>query len=68
MPVILPPADYDFWLDPEYQAKEKLLSMLGPYPVDEMKAVPVGTTVNNPRHESAECVEPLTSLERHEPP
>lgn len=57
MLVILPPADYDLWLDPEFQGKEKLLSMLGSYPAEEMKAVPVSIVVNNPRNDSAECIE-----------
>ena len=31
MPVILSPDDYDLWLDPEFEGKEKLLSLLRPY-------------------------------------
>jgi len=58
MPVILPPADYDLWLDQDFQGKEKLLAMLGSYPADEMKGGPVSTVVNNPRNEKPECVDP----------
>ena len=58
MPVILSPDDYDLWLDPEFQGKEKLLSLLRPYPADEMIAYPVSTVVNNPRNEKPECIEP----------
>jgi putative SOS response-associated peptidase YedK len=58
MPVILPPSDYNLWLDPEFQGKERLLSMLGSYPAKEMKAIPVSTVVNNPRNEKPECVDP----------
>ena len=57
MPVILSPADYDLWLDPEFQDKEKLQSLLRPYPADEMTAYPVSTFVNNPRNENPACVE-----------
>jgi putative SOS response-associated peptidase YedK len=57
MPVILPPEDYDFWLDPEFQGKDKLLSMLRSYSADEMTAYPVSTIVNSPRNEKPECVE-----------
>jgi putative SOS response-associated peptidase YedK len=57
MPVILPSEDYDLWLDPEFQDKAKLLSMLKPYPADEMTAYPVSTLVNSPKNEKKECVE-----------
>jgi putative SOS response-associated peptidase YedK len=57
MPAILSPDEYDLWLDPEFQGKEKLLSMLRSYPADEMTAYPVSTVVNSPRNEKAECVE-----------
>ena len=60
MPVILSPEDYDLWLDPEFQGKEKLLSLLKPYPADEMTAYPVSTIVNSPRNETPECVEALS--------
>jgi putative SOS response-associated peptidase YedK len=57
MPVILSPDDYNLWLDPEFQVKEKLLSLLKPYPADEMTAYPVSTLVNSPKNEKQECVE-----------
>ncbi len=59
MPVILPPNDYDLWLDPEFQGKERLLSMLRPYPVEEMTAFPVSTIVKSPKNESPACIGPL---------
>jgi putative SOS response-associated peptidase YedK len=59
MPVILAPSDYDVWLDPEFQDKDKLLALLRPYPAEEMKAFPVSTTVNSPRNDTPECVEPF---------
>lgn len=57
-PVILQPEDYDLWLDPEFEGKEKLLSLLRPQPADQMMAYPVSTLVNRPRNESPECIEP----------
>jgi putative SOS response-associated peptidase YedK len=62
MPVILPPEEYDLWLDPEFEGKEKLLSMLRPYPADELTAIPVSTIVNSPRNENPACVEPVMPL------
>jgi putative SOS response-associated peptidase YedK len=61
MPVILAPKDYDLWLDPEFQGREKLLSLLVPCPADEMAAYPVSTLVNSPRNESPACIEPASS-------
>jgi putative SOS response-associated peptidase YedK len=57
MPVIPAPTNYDLWLDPEFQDKEKLQSLLRPYPADEMTAYPVSTLVNSPRNENPACVE-----------
>jgi putative SOS response-associated peptidase YedK len=60
MPVILPPEDYDLWLDPEFEGKEKLLSLLRPYPADEMKAYPISALVNSPKNDVAACIEVIT--------
>jgi putative SOS response-associated peptidase YedK len=57
MPVILSPTDYDLWLDPEFQDKEKLQALLRPYPANEMMAYHVSALVNNPRNETPACVE-----------
>jgi hypothetical protein len=46
--------------DPDFHNQGKLLEMLKPYPADEMEAYPVCTTVNNPRNETAACVEAMT--------
>ena len=58
MPVILPPDDYDLWLDPEFDGKEKLQSLLRSFDPDEMTAYPVSTLVNNARNETPACVQP----------
>jgi putative SOS response-associated peptidase YedK len=57
MPVILPPAEYERWLDPAYQDVNGLKALLRPFPSEEMTAYPVSAYVNNPRHEGAKCVE-----------
>jgi putative SOS response-associated peptidase YedK len=57
MPVILPPDDYDLWLDAEFEGKEKLLSLLRPYPADEMTAYPISTLVNSPKNDVPACIE-----------
>ena len=61
MPVILHAEDYDLWLDPKQQARDRLQPLLRPYEDDDMQAYPVSTTVNSPRNETATCVEPLSA-------
>jgi putative SOS response-associated peptidase YedK len=58
MPVILPPADYDHWLNPGIQDREDLQPLLRPCG-EELRLTPVSTLVNSPRNESAECIEPV---------
>jgi len=59
MPVILPRRAYEQWLDPDEQKPDRLQPLLAPYPAEEMTAYPVSTTVNNPRNETPECIEPV---------
>lgn len=59
MPVIIPPEQYDLWLDPEVQDVTQLERLLQPFPSEEMTAYPVSTLVNSPKNDLAECVEPL---------
>lgn len=59
MPVILSPGDYDLWLDPAVQDRERLLPLLRPFPAERMLAVPVSTLVNSPRNDLPECQEPV---------
>ncbi len=61
MPVILTDADAAVWLDPEIEQPEPLLSLLDPYPDDEMEAYPISTLVNSPKNETSKCIEPLES-------
>lgn len=59
-PVVLSPADYDRWLDPEYSDLTSLKELLRPS-VDQETFVmqPVSTRVNNPRHDRPDCIEAL---------
>jgi putative SOS response-associated peptidase YedK len=57
MPVILPPEDWDAWLDPATPAAA-LASLLRPY-AGPMVAHRVSTLVNNPRHDDPACRTPL---------
>jgi putative SOS response-associated peptidase YedK len=56
MPVILPRASYDEWLDPE-TPEARLVCLLRPSPADEMQVVEVGPAVNSPRNDGPECLE-----------
>lgn len=59
MPVILPPADYERWLDPENDDPQALQSLLRPYAADAMEGYPVSTLVNRPQHDAPDCIIPL---------
>ena len=56
MPVILGQDERQEWLDSEQRDTPRLLSLLKPYPADEMTARPVSRLVNNPRNDSAELI------------
>ena len=58
MPVIVEPEDFDLWLNPEPNP-EQGLHLLRPYPTEKMTAYPVSTTVNNPRNDVPDCIQPL---------
>jgi putative SOS response-associated peptidase YedK len=58
MPVILPPAAYAEWLDPQAHDAQQLTALLRPYAAEDMKAVPVSAWVGNARHDDPRCLEP----------
>lgn len=58
MPVILPPAAYDQWLDPKAQL-DQLHSLLQPYDAEAMKTHPVSSLVNSPSNDTPECINSL---------
>lgn len=58
MPVILPEAAWDRWLDPDANP-ERLHELLVPAPDDTLAVVEVSPLVNNVRNESPECARPV---------
>ncbi len=58
MPVILPKAAEDLWLDPSVEDHVRLLDLLQPYPVDEMAAHTVSSLVNSVKNDLPECIKP----------
>jgi putative SOS response-associated peptidase YedK len=58
MPVIVPPAHYDTWLDGQTDAAA-LQALLVPHPAEEMTAYPVAAAVNNPARDGPHLMQPL---------
>ena len=59
MPVNLRREPESVGLDPSIQDPTHLLPLLTPHPAEEMEVYPVSPWVNNPSHDSPECVIPL---------
>ena len=57
MPVILHSEDYDLWLDPDFDEKEPLTTLLKTYPAEAMEAYPVSRRVNKPSNNEPSCIE-----------
>ena len=53
--------DFDQWLDPQAPTDE-LRQLLRPCDAAALVAYPVGTLVNNPRHDSPACVQPIDAV------
>lgn len=58
MPVIVPPEEYDRWLQ---GTPDEAAELLTSYPAEKMTAVPVSTIVNSVRNDVPECIEPLNA-------
>ena len=58
MPCILDCPQFDQWLDPNRQDAQALAPLLRPFAADRMRAYPVSTWVNDPRHDDTRCLEP----------
>ena len=63
MPVILPPEAQHRWLAAGEQNPADLQPLMVPFTADAMEAFPVSRTVNNPRNELPECVNPVVPAE-----
>jgi len=59
MPVILDPRDFDLWLDPAMEDRERLEPLLVPFDSGQMETYPVSRAVNSPANDLAACIEPL---------
>jgi putative SOS response-associated peptidase YedK len=59
MPVILPPEDWDRWLDPNQHDPAAVQPMLAPYPPSLMTATAVNPIVNSSKIDSPTCIEPI---------
>jgi putative SOS response-associated peptidase YedK len=59
MPVILPPASYDLWLDPGFRDLAVTTEMLKPCDAGQMRRYAVSTRVNNITNDDPECSEPI---------
>ena len=55
MPLILSPADYDQWLDKDYDPAD----LIRPFPDNEMVTWPVSTRVNKPENDDATILDRL---------
>ena len=59
MPVILPPPDWDTWLDKSITRGDRLQPLLKPLASELMESHAVGTKVNSPKNDTPECLQPL---------
>jgi putative SOS response-associated peptidase YedK len=59
MPVVVPASAYPLWLDPAEHTPDYLLTLLVPYPAEQMEARAVNPIVNSARHEGPDCLEPV---------
>lgn len=59
MPIILPPAVYELWLDPAEKTPRQLQHILQPYQSEGMEAYPVSRLVNSPSNDMPDCIQPV---------
>lgn len=61
MALVLDPAIYDRWLDPELTASDAVQSLLAthPYPMETMVAERISPRINNPGYDSADVLTPV---------
>jgi putative SOS response-associated peptidase YedK len=63
MPAVLPPSEYDAWLDPARQVPKTIEGLLLlPHAMDDFVAEPVSTIVNSPKNDVPGCVEVVREL------
>jgi putative SOS response-associated peptidase YedK len=59
MAVILKPEHESVWLDSSIKDSSKLMSLLQPYPDEELEIYPVSRQVNSPAFEDPDCIKPV---------
>lgn len=59
MPIILPRAAEQRWLDPTITEPDELMQLLQPWPAALMRAYPVSPKVNSPANDGQDCIAPL---------
>lgn len=59
MPVIVAPGDYARWLGATPEGTSALRPLLVPFPAEAMVAHPVGSAVNDARHDDPSCIAPV---------
>jgi putative SOS response-associated peptidase YedK len=59
MPVILPKAAQQVWLDSANQDIAQLMTLLKPYPSEDMETLRVSPLVNSPQNNSIDCIQPV---------
>ena len=59
MPCIVPPQQYDAWLDPNQHDWSALKHILQPFPAEQMEATRVSTRVNSPRNDDPTLIQPV---------
>ena len=57
--MIVHPEDYELWLDPAFDEKEPLTTLLKPYPAEMMEAYQVSRRVNSPSNNEPSIIEPV---------
>jgi putative SOS response-associated peptidase YedK len=60
MPVIVPPENYDRWLDPDVTKFGAIRDILKPYDASLMRRYPVSTKLNNSKNDDAESAKRIT--------
>ena len=59
MPVILPPAIYELWLDPGFQDLEAMTEIFKPYDAGQMRRYAVSARMSNVVNDDFQCSEPI---------
>jgi putative SOS response-associated peptidase YedK len=62
MPVVLPEAEWDRWLDTAYSDTDQLSQLLVPFDPKALVAWPVSKTVNAPKNQGAKLIEQDRSI------